>query len=349
MPPRQPPPPTSSRKNNSRQRNLAPPITPSPTMTTAPEPPIPPLPPLPNPARSAANPAQLAGSAAEGLAALRALADAARNGTTEYPYPTTSDYPLPPLPPVPVPPRARVHRRSVAAKSARPLPDPPIPEASFLSAPGLTLPAAVAAHNERHPGLEAQLRYGRSALLVTLGARGYVWALLRTIGGEAAADVEVLAVRVFPNPDRRPPPVHALPPQGPAQVLSEHLSSLHLSVAKLLYRLPHIVDMSGHPCFLCGRLLSDADGLPVGRTGFLPASPKKAVAAEADKEAKVAGADADGKVAGADGDAKDAGADGKDKNGAEPDALLAPPVDEAGAPVPAQGQWVSWHPSCELV
>ncbi|WOO85237.1 uncharacterized protein LOC62_06G008738 [Vanrija pseudolonga] len=322
------------------------------TTTTAPTdppaPPIPaPLPPLPNPLRAAANPGAQAAAAAEGIAALRALANGASNGTTDYPYPTTTDYPLPPLPPVPVPPRTRAaRRRSVAGKTLKPTVDPDIPAGSYLSPVGLSVGDAVAAHNAEHPDMPAELRYDRSALLVTLASRGYVWALLRTIGGEVAAEVEVLAVRFFPNPDRRPPPIHALPPQGPAQALSEHLSSLRLSVAKLLYRLPHIVESFGQPCFICGNRLSDVDGLPVGGTGFLAAPPKKAASgAEADKESQEKdkeGKDGDGKdKESKDGDAKDK--EDKDKDSKEADALVVPPPDEAAA----QGQWVTWHPSCE--
>lgn len=140
----------------------------------------------------------------------------------------------------------------------------------------------------------------------------------------------------------QPPPIHALPPQGPAQALSEHLSSLRLSVAKLLYRLPHIVESFGQPCFICGRRLSDVDGLPVGGTGFLAAPPKKAAgAAEAEKESK------DKDKEGKDGDGKDKGdkdKEDKDKDGKEAaEALAVPPPDEAAA----RGQWVTWHPSCE--
>ncbi|TXT10903.1 hypothetical protein VHUM_01654 [Vanrija humicola] len=328
------------------------------TASTDPAPPIPaPAPlalaPLPNPLRAAANPAALAAAAADGIAALRALATGASSGTTgalsraclrlapplthhtEYPYPTTTDYPLPPLPPVPVPPRTRAaRRRSVAGKTLKPSPDPAVPAGSYLAAPGLLLADAVEQHNAQHADLPAVLRYGRSALLVILGSKGYLWALLRTIGGEEAARIEVLTVRFFPNPDRRPPPIHALPPQGPAQVFSEHLSSLRLSVAKLLYRLPHIVETFGQPCFICGHLLSDADGLPVGGTGFLAAPPKKpSTGAEADKEAK------DKAKESKDGD------EDKDKIALDADALAPPPANEADTP----GQWVNWHPSCETV
>lgn len=91
----------------------------------------------------------------------------------------------------------------MAGKTLKPTEDPDIPAGSYLAAAGLSVADAVGAHNEQHPDMPAELRYNRSALLVTLATRGYVWALLRTIGGEVAAEVEVLAVRFFPNPDRR--------------------------------------------------------------------------------------------------------------------------------------------------
>lgn len=108
-------------------------------------------------------------------------------------------------------------------------------------------------------------------------------------------------------------------------MLSEHLTSLDLSVPALLYRLPHVLGLLDSACFYCSRHLSDVDGLPFNATGFIPvAKPKVAKVVDADK----------------DGDNKDAAAVAP-VNGHR-DSLVPPEASEG-----VEGRWVSWHAGCE--
>lgn len=68
--------------------------------------------------------------------------------------------------------------------------------------------------------------------------------------------------------------MHALPPQGPANITSEQFSGLKLSVPRLLWRLRATAGVIDMNCFYCGKHLSDLDGLPMGKGGFLP-GPRK--------------------------------------------------------------------------
>lgn len=48
------------------------------------------------------------------------------------------------------------------------------------------------------------------------------------------------------------------------------LSGLKLTVPRLLWRLRATAGLIDQNCFYCGKHLSDLDGLPMGRGGFLP-------------------------------------------------------------------------------
>jgi hypothetical protein len=86
-----------------------------------------------------------------------------------------------------------------------------------------------------------------------------------------------------------------MPPQGPAQLTSEHLTSLRLSVPVLLWRIAQTSGLVDQTCFYCGKHLRHLDGLPVGMSGFLANEPKKEAAPTTDGPVDVAEPEPEGK------------------------------------------------------
>lgn len=72
------------------------------------------------------------------------------------------------------------------------------------------------------------------------------------------------------------PPVHALPPSGPSVQITELFNSLHMNIPQILFRIQALFQLLYEPCHYCKRRLSEIDGYPLGRIGWLPYPPKPA-------------------------------------------------------------------------
>ncbi|GMK54688.1 hypothetical protein CspeluHIS016_0112740 [Cutaneotrichosporon spelunceum] len=306
------------------------------------------LPPLPYPLHPRGQ------TNAEALRVMRMLGDNASNGVVDYPYPTNTDYPLPPLPPIPVPTGASRRRRTEPVRRApEPIAVPPIPETSYLYGTH-TLESAVQAHNAANPSLGLVIHYDRSALLFHLGEEGYMWCILRALGAEDASDMRVLGVRPFHSSEAREPPIHAVPPPGPALVFGEHLKRLNLTVLTLLHRIPHEIALLQYPCYRCGKFLSDIDGLPLNASGWIPPSPKSSGAEKAngktDGETNVDGGEKEDKAEGKkeekmEGEKEKEG-EGGEKEGGKEGGKEGEAEDKPDAEDDKEGRWVKWHASC---
>lgn len=103
---------------------------------------------------------------------------------------------------------SRRRRAEPQSRAPAPVADPPIPDDSYLAGRH-TLDSAVEAHNNAHPDMAVSVHYARSALLLRLSERGYLWCLIRTQGVSEdtdASELRVLGVRCFLGRDTRVSP-----------------------------------------------------------------------------------------------------------------------------------------------
>lgn len=171
------------------------------------------------------------------------------------------------------------------------------------------------------------------------------------------------------------PPVHALPPSGPSVQITELFNSLHMNIPQILFRIPALFKLLYEPCHYCHRRLSEIDGYPLGRIGWLPYPPKPATHEPSEKKAgedgekkdvegENKGEKKDGEIAAANGekkeeDKKEEGdvsmADGekkdpedkaegkseekKDEDNKEDKMVIEDEKKE-------DGRWICWHQSC---
>jgi len=216
----------------------------------------------------------------QGILHLQTLRSDLISGGGEYNLAPPEPSSLPPLPPIPVPPfRQAYPAPKASASTIRPQVRPSLPKGHFLSG-ALTRAECIEAFNAQWPssdgsGYESQsssgdvhtaaarLEYGGSAVYVELGALA-VWILLRVVrmdgtreDGADASAVEVESIKVCEGHA----PVHAIP-SGQFAGVNQHLTSLRLSLAEVLYRLAPLPALLKEKCVFCSKYLNKADGLP---------------------------------------------------------------------------------------